>query len=98
MMNEKKLIKILTELKEKSKDFKNGFLAPQECRVKLSELNNYDFFIFSELEKMDRLLWTKRNSNSDKIKEVFVPILKIENDFVSFIPRIIREYLKEIEI
>ena len=97
MITEKdKLIKILQELEEISKDYSDGFLTPKEFIVKISDLKNYDFFIYTKLENLERELWTKTDSNGNKPKTAFVTVIKIENENVIFIPRIIREYLKEI--
>ena len=71
-------------------------MTPKEFVVKISDLKNYDFFIYSELEKLQRELWTKTDSNSSKPKTAFVTVIKIENENIIFIPRIIREYLKEV--
>lgn len=97
MTNDIQLIEILKELVSKSEKYKDGFLTPKECEVQISELNNYDFFIFDKLEKTERILWTKTENGNEKTLVAKVPTLKIENDCVTFIPRIIREYLKEIE-
>ncbi|MCB0744294.1 MAG: hypothetical protein KDC67_10350 [Ignavibacteriae bacterium] len=95
-MDENQLKEILRELAEKSKDYKDGFLAPKECRIKISELNNYDFFIYNELEKTKKELWTRKHSNEKDGEKLLIPVITIDNDYISFIPRIIREYLKEI--
>ena len=96
-MNEKnRIIEILKELADKSKDYDDGFLTPKECKIKISELKNYDFFIFSQLEKTKRELYTRSSNNSNKLEPVDVLVIKIENEYISFIPRIIREYLKQI--
>jgi hypothetical protein len=95
-MDENQLKEVLKELIEKSKEYKDGFLAPKECKIKLSELNNYDFFIYSKLEKTKRELWTRKHSNKEYGEKLLVPVVTIDNDYVSFIPKIIREYLKEI--
>ena len=97
MTTNNKIIKILNELVEKSKNYEDGFITPKECKIKLSELDNYDFLIFDKLEKIERELWTKTGSKIVKPQVAYVPTLKIENEYVSFIPRIIREYLKEIK-
>jgi hypothetical protein len=47
-MKKEKIISILNELSQKSKDYKDGFLSPKECKIKLNEIDNYDSFIFSE--------------------------------------------------
>ena len=91
-----KLITVLKELEEKSQNYSDGFLTPKECIIKISDLNNYDFFIYNELENLQRELWTKTDNKSNEPKTAFVTAIKIENDNVIFIPRIIREYLKEI--
>lgn len=96
-MNNIQLIEILKELVHKSKDYSDGFLTPKECEIQISELENYDFMIFNELEKTERELWTQTASGIEKPLVAYVPTLKIKNDYVSFIPRIIREYLKEIQ-
>ncbi|PCI06600.1 MAG: hypothetical protein COB73_09850 [Flavobacteriaceae bacterium] len=97
MTNNIQLIEILKELVEKSKDYNDGFMTPKEYEIQISELDNYDFLIFEELEKTERKLWTKTGSGIEKPLIAYVPTLKIKNDYVSFIPTIIREYLKEIE-
>jgi len=97
MTQNSQLIEILKELVQKSKDYNYGFLTPKECEIKISELENYDFMIFNELEKTERELWTKTDGGIGKPLTAYVPTLKTKNDYVSFIPRIVREYLKEIE-
>lgn len=97
MQTKIKLIEFLKELSEYSKDYSDGFLAPKECKVKLSDLNKYDFFIAKELENTKRELWRESNGFSEEIKITYTPVIKIENDNLSFIPRIVREYLNEIE-
>lgn len=95
-MNKNKTKLILQELVEKSKDFKDGFLFPDTCELNLSELEHFDFIIFRNLEETRRLLWSSESNYFNKTEKVFVPVLRMENDKVSFVPRIVREYLKEL--
>lgn len=97
MINNSQIITILKELINKSKEYKDGYLAPKECILQISELENYNFFLFELLEKTERILWTKKESGIDKITTTYIPVLKIKDNSVTFIPRIVREYLIEME-
>jgi hypothetical protein len=98
MMEQNKLEIILYELINKSKGVKDGLFAPEIFEIPLKEIENYDFYIFNELQNIERELWNSQSTYTDsKIKKV-ARILKItEEDKVTFIPRIVKEYLKEIK-
>ena len=93
-MKNDKILLVLKELYEKSKNCKDGLLAPELCKIKISELVNFDITIYSELSKIERLLWEKEVNNIETEK-FSVPILQIKDSYIMFYPVIIREYLKE---
>lgn len=87
---------IINEIVEKSKDCKDGFIAPEECRVKISDLENFDFIIVSEIEKIKKVLLSSESNYFDKKETFTVPILKIDGEYITFYKSIIKEFQKEI--
>ena len=95
-MINKQIKTILNELIEKSKDFKVGFIAPEEYKVKITELENFDFILFSELENINRVLLSSESNYFNKKETISVPVLKLDEEYVTFYPSIIREFQKEL--
>tara|TARA_R110001606_G_scaffold395892_1_gene569039 strand:+ start:584 stop:880 length:297 start_codon:yes stop_codon:yes gene_type:complete len=97
-MKNNKVEIILKELLTKTKGVKKGLFAPEICEIPLKDIENYDFFIYDELQHIERELWSSKTSNTFLEKKKFATILKItDDDKVTFIPSIIKEYLKEIK-
>ena len=86
----------INEIVEKSKNCKDGFIAPEECRVKISELENFDFILVSEIEKIKKVLLSSESNYFDKKETITVPVLKIDGEYITFYKSIIKEFQKEI--
>ena len=95
-MRDENIKNIINEIIEKSKDFDEGFFPPKENKIKITELENFDFIIFSELEKIIKVLFSKKDNYSNKKETFSVPLIKIENDYIVFYPSLIKEFQKEI--
>lgn len=98
-MNEtKQFIKILLE---KSKNFEDGILIPNEFEMKISEIKNFNPLIALKLSEKDESILTETNSLNNEIykkSEFKVKLLKysFSDDFISFYPVALKNYLKKI--
>mgnify|MGYP003668511810 FL=1 len=98
IMEQYKLEIILNELISKSEGVKDGLFAPEIFEIPLKEIENYDFFIFKELQKIERELWSSESTYSGITVKKKALILQITNEEkVKFIPKIVKNYLKEIK-
>jgi hypothetical protein len=95
-MNNEKVKKIVNEIVEKSKDSIDGIIFPEKCKIKISELENYDFILVSEIEKIKKVLLSSESNYFDKKETIIEPILKIDGDYITFYKSLIKEFQKEI--
>lgn len=90
----------IENLLEKSKDFKDGVFIPNEVQLKLSEIDNFNSIIATELSEIEEIILTKKNFLNDEIhrkEEYKVKLLKIsvKDDTISFYPAALKKYLKK---
>lgn len=95
-MKNEQIKNIINEIIEKSENCNDGLLFPEECKVNISDLENYNFFLFSELEKIDRILTTSKSNYFNKIETLSVPLIKTEGDYIIFYSTIIKNFQKEL--
>ena len=74
-MKNEEIKKIIDEIIKKSENCNDGLLFPEECKINISDLENYNFFLFFELEKIDRILTTSKSNYFNKIETLSVPLI-----------------------
>jgi hypothetical protein len=96
VMKNENIKNIIKEIVDKSKDCKDGIIAPEKCRIKISELENYDFILVSELGKIKKVLSSIEGNYFYTKETIMEPILKIDGDYITFYKNIIKEFQKEV--
>jgi len=87
---------ILSELFEISKDFKVGN-PMKKFKIKSTELKNFDLEQFSELEKIEDVLFSKKDTFTNYEKVLYVPLIELENDLITFYPSVIKRYKEKLK-
>lgn len=87
---------LLAELIEKTKLTKQTIILPTECKILLSEIKNYDFYIFNELEQTFRILKSSISTYTNEKQVDNFPVLKIDGEYVIFYYNIVKQYQKEL--
>jgi len=96
-MTEKELITLLID---KSQEEKNGVFIPNEVKLKISELPNFDKIIADKLSKTTTTILSREFGDGNGIhrKENFKKALikySIEEDYIKFFPTTLKTYLNE---
>lgn len=95
-MKNEEIKKIIDEIIKKSENCNDGFIFPEECKINISDLENYNYLLFSELAKIERILTTSKSNYFDKIETLSVPLIKIDGDCIVFYSAIIKNFYKEL--
>ena len=87
----------LRELTMLAKDASPRLIAPEEFEVEISRINSFDLLLFERLMGIERKFWSLQNPKLGEETTVIVPLLKLKDSKVCFIPSVVQEYLKELE-
>lgn len=97
MTAHKEFIEILLE---KSKDFDEGILIPNEIKLKISDFEEFNLLIADELSKLEEVILIREQTFNNEVvrKEEFKVILlkySFEEDSIAFYPVALKNYLKK---